>query len=157
MKRTILTATACIIMLAAGAQTLTKTKVLKSADFGNQKITAAITDGDTIYAVLIATSNRYQKNIVCGLGHRDEALRLLNYLYEADLKKGDILELKNETNNIVTKNPLGGLLVYSEGRQFSGQLRKPNIKSFIKAVRIFCGLEVEEEDNTDERYGGRDE
>ena len=123
--------------MVSHGQTITKTITLKSTDFGNQKIVAVI-GNDTAYAMQIKTGNRYQKYLTVGLGVRSDAIRLLTFLLETEIEKGDIVDLENPTHNLVSKNPLGGLLVISEGRQFSGQLRKPNIKAFIEAIKEFA-------------------
>lgn len=117
-------------------QTVTRSVTLKSTDLGNQKLVAAV-GRDTTYVMLIATGSRAMKHLTCALGDKSEAIRLLTLLYDLDIKKGDVVDLENQTHNLVTKNALGGLLVHSEGRQFSGQLRKPNIKGFIEAIREF--------------------
>ncbi len=135
MRKAIILLLLTISMVSQG-QTITRTVTLKSTDLGNQKLEAAI-GKDTVYAMLIATGNRAMKHLTVGLGEKENALRLLSFLLDADIKKGDFINLENPTDNIVTKNPLGGYLVYSQGRQFSGQLRKPNIKGFIEAIREF--------------------
>ena len=124
------------VSLMATAQTITKTKTLKSTDLGNQKLEAVV-GRDTVYVMLITTGSRAMKYLTVELGNKENALRILSYLLDADIKKGDFINLENPTDNIVTKNALGGYLVYSQGRQFSGQLRKPNIKGFIEAIQEF--------------------
>lgn len=135
MKKAIITLLLAL-PLACFGQSVTKTKMLKSTDLGNQKL-EAVMGNDTTYAIMIKTSNRYQPYFPVDLGKKDNALRLLHYLYDLDIQKGDIVNLENSTNNRVTKNPLGGLRVVSETGVFSGQLRKPNIKGFIEAIEEF--------------------
>lgn len=125
------------VAMVSQGQSVTRTVTLKNLMLGNQKLVAAV-GKDTVYAVLIKTSNRYQKHITVGLGNRSEAIRLLTFLNDTEVRKGDIIDLENETHNLVTKNSLGGLLVYSEGRQFSGQLSKSCIKSFIETIKEFA-------------------
>ena len=136
MRKVLLSLFWAVAMISQG-QTITKTITLKSTDLGNQKLVAAV-GNDTIYAMMIKTGNRYQKYLTVGLGEKKEAIRLLTFLYETEVSKGDIIDLENETHNLITKNSLGGLLVYSEGRALSGQLRKPNIKGFIEAIHEFA-------------------
>lgn len=124
------------LTLGAMGQTITRTVTLKSTDLGNQKLTAVI-GNDTTYVLLIKTGSIAMPQLTCALGNKEQAIHLLTFLYELNIKKGDIVDLENETHNLVTKNSLGGLLVYSEGRQFSGQLRKPNIKGFLEAIKEF--------------------
>lgn len=135
MRKAIIFLFLCLSSCMMG-QTVTRSVTLKSTDLGNQKLVAVV-GSDTTYVMLIATGSRAMKHVTCALGDKSEAIRLLTFLYELDIKKGDVVDLENQTHNLVTKNTLGGLLVHSEGRQFSGQLRKPNIKGFIEAIREF--------------------
>lgn len=123
-----------IVAVAAGAQTLTKVNVLKKTDLGNQKFVQLIQNKDTVYAISVKTGNRVRPEVTVALGNRDNALRLLNLLYEVELGKDDALELENETGNVVKKNSLGGLLVFDNLGVVGGQLRKPNIKAFISIL-----------------------
>lgn len=124
------------LSLGATGQTITRTTTLKSTDLGNQKL-EAVMGNDTTYVLLIKTGARVMPYLTCALGNKERAIHLLTFLYDLDIKKGDIVDLENETHNFVAKNSLGGLRVYSEGKQFSGQLRKPNIKGFIEAIKEF--------------------
>ena len=124
------------LSLGAMGQTVIRTVTLKSTDLGNQKL-EAVMGNDTTYVLLIKTGARIKPQLTCALGNKERAIHLLTFLYDLDIKKGDIVDLENETHNLVTKNSLGGLLVYSEGRQFSGQLRKPNIQGFIETIKEF--------------------
>lgn len=128
------------LSLGVMGQTMTKTKVLKSTDLGNQKLEAVISQGDTTMVLIIKTGSRVMPTVNAVLGGRDDALRILNFLLEAEPSGDDVIDLENPSHNYVKKNPLGGLAVFSTGQQFSGQLRKPNIKGFIKAVREFYGM-----------------
>lgn len=132
--------------VAVCGQSVSKHKKLKSTDFGNQRLEAIISGSDTTYVMFIATGNRFQKYFTCALGNRDKALHLLTFLYELEVDGEDIIDLENDTHNMVTKNSLGGLRVYSEGKALSGQLRKPNIRGFIRAIREFNGMPVEDEE-----------
>lgn len=133
MRKVILVLMLMVSMLA-GAQTLTKVNVLKKTDLGNQKLVQLIQKNDTVYAIVLKTGNRVTPEVTVALGKRDNALRLLNLLYELELGKDDALELENETENVVKKNNLGGLLVFDKLGVVAGQLRKPNIKGFINIL-----------------------
>ena len=135
MRKAIITLLLAMPLMCFG-QTVIKTRTLKSTDLGNQKLEAVI-GNDTTYVLYIKTGARAYPALSCVLGTKERAIKLLMFLYELDIKKGDIVDLENESHNLVTKNSLGGLLVYSQGRQFSGQLRKPNIKGFIEAIYEF--------------------
>lgn len=135
MRKAIVLLLLTIAMVSQG-QTITRKVTLKSTDLGNQKLEAVV-GKDTVYVMLIATGSRVMKHVTVELGDKENALRILLFLLDANIKKGDFINLENPTDNIVTKNSLGGYLVYSQGRQFSGQLRKPNIKGFIEAIREF--------------------
>lgn len=120
--------------LIATAQTLTKTKVLKTTDMGNQKLEMVIRSGDTVYAMKIKSQNIRNDVVVVALGDRQNALRLLNILKDVELSGDDALNLENETQNVVKKNPMGGFAVFHELGVKYGQLRKQNIKGFIKVL-----------------------
>ena len=135
---------ATICCMVASAQrvltpTVTSTKTLKTTDLGNQKLDVAITDGDTVYCAILKTGYKY--NMVVSLGRADRALQLLQFLYDYEPKKGDIIDFENETHNTARWQGASGYLVYSEGKQFTGHLRKPNIKGFIASIKEFAGKE----------------
>ena len=139
-----------LLSISAQAQTITKSKILKTTDLGNQKLAVIVQKQDTTFAILFKTANRFQKQFECVLGDRDNALRLLQFLQDLELEKGDIVDLENPSENYVKKNALGGLLVYSEGGVFSQQLRKPHCKAFIEAIKRYCGLIQPDEDGEEE-------
>lgn len=127
-----------MVSLAVSGQTLTKSKVLKSTDLGNQKLQMAIQNNDTVYAIVLKSSGGGRDDvIVVALGNRENALRLLNVMLDVELEKDDVLALENETKNVVKKWPLpgGGFAVFHELGVRYGQLRKPNIKGFIKVLQ----------------------
>ena len=129
-----------MVSLAVSGQTLTKSKVLKSTDLGNQKLQMAIQNNDTVYAIVLKSSGGGRDDvIVVALGNRENALRLLNVMLDVGLEKDDVLALENETKNVVKKWPLpgGGFAVFHELGVRYGQLRKPNIKGFIKAIENY--------------------
>lgn len=133
MKKLFILMMACMSMTTT-AQTLTRARVLKSTDMGNQKLEMMINGSDTLYALKIKAMNIRNDVVVVALGDRANALRLLNILKDIELKGDDALNLENETQNIVKKNPLGGFAVFHELGVKYGQLRKQNIKGFIKVL-----------------------
>ena len=80
---------------------------------------------------MLKTSNIYQKYITVYLGDKEEAIRLLQFLYDLNSKGGTYIHLENRTNNVVSWNRLGYYTVFSEGRALKGHIRKQNIKGFI--------------------------
>ena len=118
--------------------TVTSTKTLKTTDLGNQKLEVAITNNDTVYCVVLKTGHRF--NVVVSLGGTDKALQLLQFLYDYEPKKGDFIDFENDTHNVAKWQGASGYLVYSEGKQFTGHLRKPNIKGFISSIKEFAGM-----------------
>ena len=118
--------------------TVTHTKTLKTTDLGNQKLTVAVTDNDTVYCIILATG--HSMNVVVDLGRKDKALKLLQWLYDYEPKKGEIIDLENDTHNMAKWKGASGYLVYSEGKAFTGHLRKPNIKGFIESIKEFAGM-----------------
>ena len=118
--------------------TVTSTKTLKTTDLGNQKLEVAITNNDTVYCVVLKTGHRV--NVVVSLGGTDKALQLLQFLYDYEPKKGDFIDFENDTHNVAKWQGASGYLVYSEGKQFTGHLRKPNIKGFISSIKEFAGM-----------------
>jgi hypothetical protein len=125
------------LSLSAQAQRIVKNKTLKTTDLGNQKLEVSIADNDTVYVMFIKCGSVAKKYVTVELGNSKDALRILQFLLDADISGDDVINLENPSNNLVKKNSLGGYLVYSEGHAFSGQLRKPNIKGFIKAIHDF--------------------
>lgn len=118
--------------------TVTSTKTLKTTDLGNQKLEVAITNNDTVYCIVLKTGHRV--NVVVSLGGTDKALQLLQFLYDYEPKKGDLIDFENDTHNVAKWQGVSGYLVYSDGKQFTGHLRKPNIKGFISSIKEFAGM-----------------
>ena len=142
MKKTIITFGLLMLTAYVTAQrvvtpTVTSTKTLKTTDLGNQRLEVAITNSDTVYCVTLSTGHSIR--VVVGLGGTDKALGLLQFLYDYEPNKGDIIDFENETHNMAKWQGVSGYLVYSEGKQFTGHLRKPNIKGFIKSIKEFAG------------------
>lgn len=132
MKKIILFLVISVMCVSVYAQTVVEVETLKVTDLGNQKLCAAKVNGCIdYYYIMLKTSNIYQKYITVYLGDKEEAIRLLRFLYDLNSKSGTYIHLKNRTNNVVSWNRLGYYTVFSEGRVLKGHIRKQNIKGFI--------------------------
>mgnify|MGYP006874875180 CR=1 FL=1 len=129
-----------MLMMATAmmGQSMTRAVELKTTDLGNQRLEAMVSQGDTIYRMVFRASEVTSMTFVAVLGDRRQAEHILTFLLDAKPRGNDIIDLENPTHNYVKKNSLGGFRVYSEGRAFSQQLRKPNIRGFINAIQEFC-------------------
>lgn len=139
MKRIVLLLSCLLMAICAIAQSISRNVLLKSTDLGNQKLYAMVYKQDTTLVIIMKTTSRIQPTFPVELGNKANAIRLLNFLLDAELHGDDILDLENETHNLVKKNALGGFLVFSEGQAYSQGLRKKQIKSFIEAIEDFYG------------------
>ena len=140
MKRLAIIVLALVVATGLSAQTITRTKDLKTTDLGNQVL--RVVENDSTFALGLKTGKSVHPYVVVALGKKEQALKLLNFLLTAELGKGDIINFENETNNCAKYSGASGYTVYSEGRAFSGHLRKPNIKGFIKAIHEYWGDEI---------------
>lgn len=132
MKKIILFLVISVMCVSVYAQTVVEVETLKVTDLGNQKLCAAKVNGCIdYYYIMLKTSNIYQKYITVYLGDKEEAIRLLRFLYDLNSKSGTYIHLENKTNNVVSWNRLGYYTVFSEGRVLKGRIRKQNIKGFI--------------------------
>lgn len=132
MKKIILFLVISVMCVSVYAQTVVEVETLKVTDLGNQKLCAAKVNGCIdYYYIMLKTSNIYQKYITVYLGDKEEAIRLLRFLYDLNSKSGTYIHLENRTNNVVSWNRLGYYTVFSEGRILKGRIRKQNIKGFI--------------------------
>lgn len=132
MKKIILFLVISVMCVSVYAQTVVEVETLKVTDLGNQKLCAAKVNGRIdYYYIMLKTSNIYQKYITVYLGDKEEAIRLLRFLYDLNPKGGTYIHLENRTNNVVSWNRLGYYTVFSEGRVLKGRIRKQNIKGFI--------------------------
>lgn len=132
MKKIILFLVISVMCVSVYAQTVVEVETLKVTDLGNQKLCAAKVNGCIdYYYIMLKTSNIYQKYITVYLGDKEEAIRLLRFLYDLNSKVGTYIHLENRTNNVVSWNRLGYYTVFSEGRVLKGHIRKQNIKGFI--------------------------
>lgn len=132
MKKIILFLVISVMCVSVYAQAVVEVETLKVTDLGNQKLCAAKVNGCIdYYYIMLKTSNIYQKYITVYLGDKEEAIRLLRFLYDLNSKDGTYIHLENRTNNVVSWNRLGYYTVFSEGRVLKGHIRKQNIKGFI--------------------------
>lgn len=132
MKKIILFLVISVMCVSVYAQTVVEVETLKVTDLGNQKLCAAKVNGCIdYYYIMLKTSNIYQKYITVYLGDKEEAIRILRFLYDLNSKSGTYIHLENRTNNVVSWNRLGYYTVFSEGRVLKGHIRKQNIKGFI--------------------------
>lgn len=132
MKKIILFLVISVMCVSVYAQTVVEVETLKVTDLGNQKLCAAkVNECIDYYYIMLKTSNIYQKYITVYLGDKEEAIRLLRFLYDLNSKSGTYIHLENRTNNVVSWNRLGYYTVFSEGRVLKGHIRKQNIKGFI--------------------------
>lgn len=135
MKKIILFLVISVMCVSVYAQTVVEVETLKVTDLGNQKLCAAKVNGCIdYYYIMLKTSNMYQKYITVYLGDKEEAIRLLRFLYDLNSKSGTYICLENRTNNVVSWNRLGYYTVFSEGRVLKGRIRKQNIKGFIAVL-----------------------
>lgn len=139
MKKTLFTAVMVLVVSLCYGQSIVRAKTLKSTDLGNQKLEVTVDGNDTTFVVIIHNGGAARHPFPVVLGGRDNAMRILGFLLDAELEDDDMIRLENPTDNYVKKNGFGGYLVFSEGRAFTGQLRKPNIRGFIKAIQEYCG------------------
>lgn len=135
MKKIILFLVISVMCVSVYAQTVVEVETLKVTELGNQKLCAAKVNGCIdYYYIMLKTSNIYQKYITVYLGDKEEAIRLLRFLYDLNSKDGTYIHLENRTNNVVSWNRLGYYTVFSEGRVLKGRIRKQNIKGFIAVL-----------------------
>lgn len=80
------------------------------------------------------TNNSFQPTFPVVLGKRYEAIRLLKFISELKIGSRDIVDLENESHNVIKKGPVGGFMVYSEGLQFSQGLTKKQAIGFMEAI-----------------------
>lgn len=136
MKKIILFLVIAVMCVSVYAQTVVEVETLKATDLGNQKLCAAKVNGCIdYYYLMLKTSNIYQKYITVYLGDKEEAIRLLQFLYDLNSKGGTYIHLENRTDNVVSWNILGYYTVFSEGRALKGHIRRQNIKGFLRVLK----------------------
>lgn len=119
-----------VFCFSAVAQKISRPVTIRTTELGNQKL--IVTDG--IYTLVVKSSVR---PISIVLGSRDKALQILRFLFTADVRKGDIVELENENEDIARYNSLKQYEFFSAGRQYTGQMAKRYIKGYIEAIEKY--------------------
>jgi hypothetical protein len=89
---------------------------------------------DSVFVLVIKTA---YKPISVVLGKKEQALKILRFLYTADVRSGDIIEVENEAGDICKYNGLKQYEFFSAGRQFTGQIAKRYLKGYIEAVEKY--------------------
>ena len=129
MRKLLLIILACTA-LSVQAQKINRAETLRTTELGNQKL--QVSNG--VFFLVVKSS---VQNITVVLGDKEKALKILRFLYEADVKKGDIVELENENGDIARFNGLKQYEFFSEGRQYTGQMAKRYLKGYIEAIETY--------------------
>ena len=129
MKKLIALLCICLPMLAQ-AQKISRPETIRSTEFGTQKMMVV----DSTFVLVIKTS---YKPITVELGKKEQALKILRFLYTADVRSGDIIEIENEAGDVCKYNGLKQYEFFSAGRQFTGQIAKRYLKGYIEAVEKY--------------------
>ena len=130
MKKLIFILMLCLAMPAA-AQKVYKSEELKSFRMGGIKL--YMTDSLS-YAINFRTNNRYQPTFVCILGDREQAVKLLKFLIGSKPKNDEVIDLENESGNLVTRGMLGSYRFFSEGKQFYYDVEPKEIRKMLEAI-----------------------
>ena len=112
------------------AQKISRPETIRSTEFGTQKMMVV----DSTFVLVIKTG---YKPITVELGTKDKALKILRFLYTADVRSGDIIEIENEAGDVCKYNGLKQYEFFSAGRQFTGQIAKRYLKGYIEAVEKY--------------------
>ena len=129
MRKLLMIIFACCV-LGVQAQKITRPETIRTTELGNQKMQVV----DSTF-VLVLKSGVQPITIV--LGKKEKALQILRFLYEADVRKGDIIELGNEAGDAAKFNGLKQYEFFSPGRQFTCQMAKRYLKGYIEAVENY--------------------
>lgn len=112
------------------AQKISRPETIRSTEFGTQKMMVV----DSTFVLVIKTN---YKPITVELGTKDKALKILRFLYTADVRSGDIIEIENEAGDVCKYNGLKQYEFFSAGRQFTGQIAKRYLKGYIESVEKY--------------------
>ena len=104
---------------------------LKMTDLGNQQL--FYDPNDAVYYILLKTGHDIDPYVQVTLGIYDNAIRLLTNLQGFHLKKGDTVDFENISENTASWDGFY-YRVSEKGNPWTGQLRKANIKGFIKSI-----------------------
>lgn len=118
----------CSMMVQA--QKISRPEKIRTTELGNQKMMVV----DSVFVLVLKSS---VKDISIVLGKKEQALKTLRFLYEADVRKGDIVELENEAGDVAKFNGLKQYEFFSPGRQYTGQMAKRYLKGYIEAVEKY--------------------
>lgn len=129
MRKLLLILLACFA-LTIQAQKITRAKTIRTTELGNQKLQVV----DSTFVLVLQSS---VKPITIVLGSKEKALKILRFLYTADVQKGDIIELENEAGDAAKFNGLKQYEFFSPGRQFTGQMAKRYLKGYIEALEKY--------------------
>lgn len=147
MKKALFIIIALLVAGTANAQMTvgTKKEKIASAASGFTRLYASIHPNDTTYYMAVQSNNQYHGPVIVDLGYKDEALALLQSMYDYVPQENDsILYLNNPSNNTATfENILGAeqYFIYEEnstGRIY-GYLMISTIKKFIKKLSEYGG------------------
>ena len=133
MKKIIVLLLMIVPLMTIQAQSISKVETLKTTDLGNQKLQVA----DSVFCILLKTGNQFQKYIPVGLGRKNEALKLLQFMLDANMKGKDVLTMDNPTNNTAKWGGASGYIIFSDGGILKGRLRKQNIRAFIEEIEKY--------------------
>ena len=124
-----------MLALATMAQSVQKAPVkLKTTDLGNQQL--YYEPSTEAYYIMLKTGHEIDPYVQVILGTYHNAIRLLTNLQEYDLKKGDIVDFENLSENTATWDGFG-YRVSEPANPWAGQLRKSNIKGFLKSIEEY--------------------
>lgn len=118
----------CSMMVQA--QKISRPEKIRTTELGNQKMMVV----DSVFVLVLKSS---VKDISIVLGKKEQALKTLRFLYEADVRRGDIVELGNEAGDVAKFNGLKQYEFFSPGRQYTGQMAKRYLKGYIEAVEKY--------------------
>lgn len=134
MKRIMLLFAIVFLVLSVSGQSVVRRKPICKVNYGNIQLEQIVSETDTCYAMYIKTNNNYHPFITIDLGNKIQAIKMLNFLIDVKLENDDMVTLDNATNNTVTRGLFGSLCFHSEGRQFSGDVIKKYLKTFLDVL-----------------------
>ena len=129
MRKLLMIIFACCV-LGIQAQKITRAETIRTTELGNQKMQVV----DSTFVLVLKSS---VQTISIVLGKKEKALQILRFLYEVDVRKGDIIELGNEAGDVAKFNGLKQYEFVSAGRQFTAQMAKRYLKGYIEAVEKY--------------------
>ena len=112
------------------AQKVNRPVTLRSTELGNQKLMVM----DSTFVLVLKTT---YNPISVVLGDKEKALKILRFLYTADVRSGDIIEIENEAGDICKYNGLKQYVFFSAGKQFWGQIAKRYLKGYIEVIEKY--------------------